>query len=73
VRALTDLERMSKMVRGGNLSRVRVFFDRYQLLIDPITEDDILVAGVASGERGERLLDAFAAYRKPVQAALGSL
>jgi predicted regulator of Ras-like GTPase activity (Roadblock/LC7/MglB family) len=72
-RALADLNRMSTMVRGGNLSRIRASFDRYQLLIDPITEEDILVAGVASGAGGERLLDALAAYRKPVLAALRAL
>lgn len=72
-RALGDIERLGRTVAGGNLSQMRLRFDNYQLLIETLTPGDILVAGLPSSSHVERLLDAVARYRAPIQEILGGL
>ena len=72
-RTLADLDRIGKEVHGDNLTQIRARFGRYYLVIEPLTESDVLVAGLAGPVDGQRLLDGIAAYRKPVLQALNDL
>jgi predicted regulator of Ras-like GTPase activity (Roadblock/LC7/MglB family) len=72
-RALADMERLGRTVAGGNLSQIRLRFDNYQLLIEAITPGDVLVAGLSGTTHVERLLDAVARYRAPLQEVLAGL
>ena len=72
-RAMVEMERMGRAVAGGNLAQIRLRFDNYILLIEAITTTDLLVAGVEGASGAERLLDAVARARTPLQQALSGL
>lgn len=72
-RALLEMERLGRVVAGGNLSQIRLRFDSYLLLIELLSPSDVLVAGLEGTVGGERLLDAVAHYRFELQRALSSL
>jgi predicted regulator of Ras-like GTPase activity (Roadblock/LC7/MglB family) len=71
--AMVDMERMGRAVAGGNLAQMRLRFDSYILLIEAITTTDVLVAGAQGANGTERLLDAVARSRTPLQQALSGL
>ena len=72
-RAMVEMERMGRTVAGGNLARIRLRFDSYILLIEAITTTDVLVVGAQGVSGAERLLDAVARARAPLQQALSGL
>jgi predicted regulator of Ras-like GTPase activity (Roadblock/LC7/MglB family) len=72
-RSLVGLDRMERVLASGPINRIRLVFESYQLLIEPVSETDILVAGVSSATDVGRLLDAVARYRGDVQRVLGDL
>lgn len=72
-RALLEMERLGRVIGGGNLSQMRLRFDRYQLLIEVLSPSDVLVLGTENAAGGERLLDAIARYRRPLREALADL
>jgi predicted regulator of Ras-like GTPase activity (Roadblock/LC7/MglB family) len=72
-RSLVGLDRMERVLASGPANRLRLFFGSYQLLIEPVSESDILVAGVSSATDGGLLLDAVARYRADLQRVLGDL
>lgn len=70
-RMLQESDRIGRVVEGGAPAQIRVRYDQYLLLVEPLSETDVLVAGVA-GSSGERLFDAVARYRLSLQETLGS-
>lgn len=72
-RSMVDLDRMGKSVNGGAFKRLRMHFESYQLLIESVSDMDLLIAGVASASDGERLLDTVARYRNQLQQLLGDM
>ena len=70
-RILQESERLGRVVDGGAPAQIRVRYDSYLLLVEPLSETDVLVAGV-EGSGGERLFDAVARYRISLQETLGS-
>jgi predicted regulator of Ras-like GTPase activity (Roadblock/LC7/MglB family) len=72
-RSLVGLDRMERVLASGPVNRLRLFFGSYQLLIEPVSESDILVAGVSNATDGGMLLDAVARCRGDLQRVLGDL
>jgi len=70
-RILQESDRLGRVVDGGAPAQIRVRYEQYLLLVEPLSETDVLVAGVA-GSSGERLFDAVARYRLSLQETLGS-
>jgi len=70
-RMLQESDRLGRVVGGGAPAQIRVRYEQYLLLVEPLSETDVLVAGVA-GSSGERLFDAVARYRLSLQETLGS-
>ena len=72
-RTLNDLHRLGRALSAGTAVRLRLRFEQYELLVETLTDTDILVAGVSSAAEGERLLDAAARYRSDLRKLLGDL
>lgn len=72
-RSLNDLHHLGRTLDAGAARRLRLRFDQYELLIETLTDSDVLVAGIASADAGERLLDAAARYRFDLRKLLGEL
>src|ERR1035437_7917042 len=72
-RAVADLDHLQSVLHGGAATRLRLRFEHFELLVEPVTDSDILVAGVSSATEGESLLDAAARYRKDLRQLLGGL
>ena len=70
IRSLGDLERLGRLLAGGNLSQVRLRYDSYLLVVETLTPTDLLIAGIQGAGGTERLLDAVARYRTQLQQAL---
>jgi len=70
-KSVVDLDRLERTLGSGPVSRVRLRFQSYELLLEVLTETDILVAGVPSAMQSERLLDAVARYRDQLKVLLG--
>ena len=72
-RSLNDLHHLARALDAGATRRMRLRFDHYELLIESLTDTDILVAGVSSAAAGEQLLEATAHYRVDLRKLLGEL
>jgi predicted regulator of Ras-like GTPase activity (Roadblock/LC7/MglB family) len=72
-KSLNDLHHLARTLDAGAARRMRVRFDHYELLIEALTDTDILVAGVSSVNAGEQLLEAAARYRFDLRKLLGDL
>ncbi len=72
-RSLNDLHHLARTLNAGATRRMRLRFDRYELLIETLTDTDILVAGVSSASAGERLMEATARFRTDLRKMLSEL
>ncbi len=70
---MSDLHHLGRTLEAGAAVRLRLRFEHYELLVESLTDTDLLVAGVPSAAEGERLLNASARYRSELRNLLGEL
>lgn len=65
-----ELERIGRALGTASPTRIRLQFDRQELLIEPLTDTDLLVAGAQGEDCDERLAEAVARHRAGILEAL---